>query len=167
MNVKMNVTVDIDDVPKRVTEEFRRMATDANTIEKGINSLSHGTPSPIAIIHNINDIRKQLVFLDSRLGDCYDALQGYCELSFSTEPEQPVQPPAQHNTAQNASEANMPNEMVKKIDEQAEALRQMYASMGSYPVSTNMPFQEQMESAMKNVDNMDLSRSAGKPKSGE
>ena len=142
MNVKMSFTVDLEEVPERIRNEFKNMTTAANSFSLKIQALSNvNNMNPIEMTKQVIALREQLMIFDLRLDDCFNALSGYCEYSVrdpnAASKDQVDQPPAQTAPPQPTDEllaqmAQKANE-IKKMQETMTAQQPMM--FGHMPTS--------------------------------
>jgi len=90
MRVKIQYSVDLEDVPNQVA----RLLPEGWEISDIKESLAEIEPDtdPIQAMKTIDYIRKQLFSLDNRLEDCYSILQGYVGVLSRGEEQPPEQP---------------------------------------------------------------------------
>ena len=90
MRVKIQYSVDLEDVPNQV-ERLLPEGWEISDIREQIAEIEPDT-DPIQAMKTIDYIRKQLFSLDNRLEDCYSILQGYVGV-LSRGEEQPAEQP--------------------------------------------------------------------------
>jgi hypothetical protein len=90
MRVKIQYSVDLEDVPNQV-EKLLPNSWEIEEIKGLIEDIEPGA-SPTAAMKTIDYIRKELFSLDNRLEDCYSILQGYVGVLSRGEEQPPEQP---------------------------------------------------------------------------
>ena len=90
MRVKIQYSVELEDVPNQV-EELLPNSWELVEIKGLIEDIDPGE-SPTAAMKSIDHIRKQLFSLDNRLEDCYSILQGYVGVLSRGREQPPEQP---------------------------------------------------------------------------
>ena len=84
MNIKVSLTVDIDEVPSKCAEllDERMGEVDKHiqyTRARLNNNLHNGTPPSAEMISEISSLRKTLYLLDARLQEVEQMLAGYIQ----------------------------------------------------------------------------------------
>ena len=130
MNVKMSFTVDLEEVPNRVRDEFKNMTEPANSLSLKIQELSRDARSnPVEVTKQIVILREQLLLFDSRLEDCFNALRGYCE--YSVKDPNTASKPQNEQLVDSETPPRATEELIAQMTEKASEIKKMQETMAA------------------------------------
>ena len=110
MRVKIGYTVELEEVPDRVTEFLKESVHGLATASSDLMDVSVVEHANIAL-DKIDNIRQKLALVDSRLEDCYIALAGYHNAKMEEyNPDHHHQPP-------HGAESVNPDDMAALMEE--------------------------------------------------
>lgn len=95
MNVKIKITVPLDRVPVKISDLLQEVASDLDDLSINVNSVSKDVfekKDYLLQLEKIDSYRKILSFLDARLEDCYDVLDGLIKYKTDKEVKNAEQP---------------------------------------------------------------------------
>lgn len=76
MNVRISYTVDLEEIPEKVNYILNECNKELSELSKKLKIHVERT-NCVSAIESIEDIRKKMLRVDNKLGDCYSILVGY------------------------------------------------------------------------------------------
>jgi len=90
MNVKIKVTVPIKKVPAKIAELLEEASNELQELSSNIKTVSEDLIHEkdfLLQLEKIDSFRRNLSFLDARLEDCYDVLDGLVKYKTNADKE--------------------------------------------------------------------------------
>ena len=124
MRVKMSYTVELDEVPEKLTEFLKECSGDLVNASEDLYQMDLESHGNISVLGEIDRVRQALAKIDDRLQDCYNAYAGYTQVMMDKyNPQQEEHPEA--GSAPQFSEGTPPvdPEALEAMRRQLEQLR--------------------------------------------
>ena len=80
MRVKMSYTVELDEVPEKLTELLKECSGDLVNASEDLYQMDLESQGNISVLGEIDRVRQMLAKIDDRLQDCYNAYAGYTQV---------------------------------------------------------------------------------------
>lgn len=91
MNVKISITVPVEDVPIKISEFIENNVSLINRYSHQLSLISEKIKNNYDMLSNLSeldDIRKKIFIIDSSLEDCYSILKGYVNYEYKLQPQE-------------------------------------------------------------------------------